>query len=162
MATNIYHRRLVAEPAAKACWICYKPSSTVLTTPGGEDFFYICPGHLDDTKFALAKDSQQPHVQAEKGKNDDKTMGKNEKVKDEDTDVKDSDKQPAKKKTDRAEPKTKDEDQVKPKPRVFELQKSFWQMRLQQKREAELRRRNRERMASPNFFPTVPKGNPSG
>ena len=27
---NLYHRRLVAETSAKACWICYKPTSTVL------------------------------------------------------------------------------------------------------------------------------------
>ena len=55
---NLYHRRLVAESGAKACWICYRPSSTVLITPENDDWFHICPGHLKDTKFATAKDAE--------------------------------------------------------------------------------------------------------
>lgn len=30
---NIWHLRRVADTAAKACYICYKPSSSVLITP---------------------------------------------------------------------------------------------------------------------------------
>lgn len=33
---NIYHHRKVAESAAKACDICYKPSTSVLITPGNK------------------------------------------------------------------------------------------------------------------------------
>ena len=55
---NLYHRRLVAETSGKACWICYKPSSTVLITPESDDWFHICPGHLTDRKFAIPKDEE--------------------------------------------------------------------------------------------------------
>ena len=29
---NVWHHRKVADSAAKACWICYKPSTSVLIT----------------------------------------------------------------------------------------------------------------------------------
>lgn len=31
------------------CFVCYKETNSVLTTPG--DFFYICSGHLLDASF---------------------------------------------------------------------------------------------------------------
>lgn len=30
---NVWHHRRVADNAAKACYVCYKPSSSVLITP---------------------------------------------------------------------------------------------------------------------------------
>lgn len=48
---NVWHHRKVAESAAKGCDICHKPTSSVLVTPGKEDFFYACAGHLKDSKF---------------------------------------------------------------------------------------------------------------
>ncbi|KAJ5881806.1 uncharacterized protein N7529_000478 [Penicillium soppii] len=49
--TNVYHVRRVADTSAKACMICYKPSSTVMITPDNKDFFYVCPAHLQDRHF---------------------------------------------------------------------------------------------------------------
>ena len=37
---------------AKACYVCYKPSTTVLATINTVDFLYTCPGHLTDANFA--------------------------------------------------------------------------------------------------------------
>ncbi|KAE8390635.1 VPS4-associated protein 1 [Aspergillus alliaceus] len=48
---NIYHLRRVADTAAKSCYVCYKPSSSVLITPDNKDFFYVCPIHLKDRHF---------------------------------------------------------------------------------------------------------------
>ncbi|PLN78879.1 VPS4-associated protein 1 [Aspergillus taichungensis] len=48
---NIYHLRRVADTAAKACSICYKPSSCVLITPDNKDYFYVCATHLKDRHF---------------------------------------------------------------------------------------------------------------
>lgn len=64
---NVWHHRKVADNSAKACWICYKPSTSVLITPDNkvrpprsgcslaskycQDFFYTCIGHLSDRGF---------------------------------------------------------------------------------------------------------------
>ncbi|KAL1849057.1 hypothetical protein Plec18170_007716 [Paecilomyces lecythidis] len=48
---NIWHLRRVADNSAKACLICYKPSTSVLITPDNKDFFYVCPIHLKDRGF---------------------------------------------------------------------------------------------------------------
>ena len=55
---NHYHRRLTAASSAKACFICYKPTPTVLITPDSRDFFYVCAGHLEDRGFAVAVDEE--------------------------------------------------------------------------------------------------------
>jgi hypothetical protein len=33
---NTWHLRRVADSASKACWICYKPSTSVLITPNNK------------------------------------------------------------------------------------------------------------------------------
>jgi hypothetical protein len=45
-------------------------------------------------------------------------------------------------------------------PRVFALEKPFYQQRIDKKRNAEIAKRNRERLQNPNLFPQVPKGFP--
>ncbi|PHH88751.1 hypothetical protein CDD83_7096 [Cordyceps sp. RAO-2017] len=52
---NLYTHRKVAESSAKACDICYKPSTSVLITPDKKDFFYVCPIHLKDRYFCSPK-----------------------------------------------------------------------------------------------------------
>ncbi|TFK29218.1 DUF1742-domain-containing protein [Coprinopsis marcescibilis] len=47
---NIYYKRAVATP--KACYVCYRPTTTVLATINTLDFLYTCPSHLTDTNFA--------------------------------------------------------------------------------------------------------------
>ncbi|KAF8897228.1 VPS4-associated protein 1 [Infundibulicybe gibba] len=47
---NIYYKRTAA--TAKACFVCYKPTTTVLATTNTVDFLYTCPGHLTDPGFA--------------------------------------------------------------------------------------------------------------
>lgn len=44
-------------------------------------------------------------------------------------------------------------------PRIFALQKTFYQRRLNRIRNAEIAKRNRERLKSPTLFPSVPSGN---
>ena len=45
-------------------------------------------------------------------------------------------------------------------PRIFALQRNFFQMRIDRLRNAELARKNRERLQTPGAFPSVPSGNP--
>lgn len=178
---NLYHRRLVAESGAKACWICYKPSSNVLITPENDDWFHICSGHLNDGKFAIAKDAQdlaekrrQEELEKEieavkkefeekmrkkldrrKQKEYEKEGKKEEKKKEEKED--DKDEKEKEEKLKELEKKKEPSKAVVDGPRIFELHKNFYQMRLQKKRDAEMAKRNRERLRNPTSFPSVPK-----
>ncbi|KAK5629232.1 hypothetical protein RRF57_004947 [Xylaria bambusicola] len=71
--------------------------------------------------------------------------------------------------TDELKGKSKDTSppQAEEEPRIFALQRTaltpgrvFYQRRLDRKRQAEMAKRNRERLSNPNFFPSVPKDLP--
>ncbi|TDL29165.1 DUF1742-domain-containing protein [Rickenella mellea] len=50
--TNVYYKRTAG--TAKACYVCFKPTTTVLATINAVDFLYTCDGHLSDPGFATA------------------------------------------------------------------------------------------------------------
>lgn len=49
---NDYTLRLVADSDQKPCFICYKPTTSVLLSLNSIDFLYTCPPHLKDPLFA--------------------------------------------------------------------------------------------------------------
>ncbi|KAL4081982.1 VPS4-associated protein 1 [Scleroderma yunnanense] len=55
---NLYYKRTAA--TAKACFICYKPTTTVLATIDTIDFLYTCPIHLTDNGFATRVKDNEP------------------------------------------------------------------------------------------------------
>ncbi|KAI1780933.1 DUF1742-domain-containing protein [Hypoxylon cercidicola] len=176
---NIWNHRKVADTSAKACEICYKPSTSVLITPENKDFFYVCPSHLKDRGFCspiidheavAAKKKKEMEDELERVKNEyeEKQRKKQEKESKKDEESKkpkDKEEKDAEKK-DESKPNGKDkvEDKKPPKleeePRVFSLQRTFYQQRLDRKRQAEMAKRNRERLSNPNYFPSVPKDLP--
>ncbi|KAL1304815.1 hypothetical protein AAFC00_003743 [Neodothiora populina] len=183
---NIWHLRKVADTAAKACYICYKPSSSVLITPDNKDFFYVCPSHLKDTNFCTPTESEATAI-AERKKQEELDQ-EIERVKQEyeakmkKKEAKRKEKQDKKEKEDKKGDKESDEKDEKEKeekikaltskstsettssaevgPRVFALKKHFYQMRLEKMRNAEIAKRNRDRLRNPSLFPSVPSGNP--
>ncbi|KAH8102813.1 DUF1742-domain-containing protein [Phellopilus nigrolimitatus] len=50
--TNLYYKRAAA--TQKSCFVCSRPTATVLATKDSVDFFYACDGHLKDPGFASA------------------------------------------------------------------------------------------------------------
>ena len=58
---------------------------------------------------------------------------------------------PTKKNFDEAIPAIPEEE-----PRVFALKMAFYQQRIDKKKNAEIAKRNRERLQNPNLFPKVP------
>lgn len=57
---NLYKLRQVAPTDSKPCFVCYKPTDTVLVTLKSlnyskPDFLYICKGHLDDSNFCTVR-----------------------------------------------------------------------------------------------------------
>ncbi|KAL6862271.1 DUF1742 domain-containing protein [Trichoderma novae-zelandiae] len=177
---NLYNHRKVAESAAKACDVCYKPSSSVLITPDKKDFFYICPLHLKDRNFCTPKIDEDA-VKAKREKElaeekerllkeyQEKQRKKKEKEKEREK-SKDKDKAKDKDENDKSEEKKEGKDEAgsdakngggepakeEDEPRVFELKSSFYQQRLQRRRQAEAAKRDRERASQPNYFPSVP------
>ncbi|KAL1655225.1 hypothetical protein SLS61_002109 [Didymella pomorum] len=180
---NTWYHRKVAENASKPCNICFKPTSSVLITPNNKDFFYVCIGHLSDRGFCQpdadeAKElterkkkeemdreiekvkkeyEEKQRIKKEKRKAKDKDKDKETKSNEEEEDKKDE-----KAKDDKIKELTKSSDAAAAEPtaRIYHLTKSFYQMRLDKLRNAEIAKRNRERLQNPANFPSVPKNLP--
>ncbi|CEJ59429.1 hypothetical protein PMG11_08054 [Penicillium brasilianum] len=115
--TNIYHLRRVADTSAKACLICYKPSTSVMITPDNKDFFYVCPAHLQDRHFCspiidaeseaarLKEQKMAEEIEKVKKEYEEKQQRKKEREKQSGKDEKDKDKE---KKNDKDNPKDKE------------------------------------------------------
>ncbi|KAJ6031214.1 Protein of unknown function DUF1742 [Penicillium herquei] len=179
--TNVYHLRRVADTSAKSCLICYKPSTSVLITPDNKDFFYVCPAHLQDRHFctpivdkegeanrqkeeAMAKEIEKVKQEYEEKQRRKKEKAKDEKDKDKD-DSKDKDKSTSDSKTKDEKERDDKIDSIKNassdtksdnSPRIFQLHKNFYQMRIDRLRGIEMAKRNQERMKNPSLFPSVP------
>ncbi|KAF8529252.1 VPS4-associated protein 1 [Hysterangium stoloniferum] len=65
MATfqNLYYKRTAA--TAKSCYMCYRPTTTVLATLNTTDFLYTCDGHLTDKGFATRIEAPKEDVTKE-------------------------------------------------------------------------------------------------
>ncbi|KFA64622.1 hypothetical protein S40285_03937 [Stachybotrys chlorohalonatus IBT 40285] len=176
---NEYTHRKVAEASAKACDICYKSTSSVLITPDKKDFFYVCSVHLKDRYFctpkideealkakrekdlAEEKERLKKEYEEKKRKKEEKEAKEKEKEKNKDKDKDDKKKDDDDKKDDKAEDSKKEDTPPKEEePRVFELKSTFYQQRLQRKRQAEAAKRDRERASKPDYFPSVPTNLP--
>lgn len=145
---NIYHHRRVAETSTKSCWICYKPTSSVLITPDNKDYFYICPSHLKDRNFALPdadeakiieerkkKEQMDREVEAVKKEYEERMKKKKEKRKGKKEDEKKKEDKKEEEESDKADEKDRDEKikaltdkkdeavKIEDSPRIFRLQK---------------------------------------
>lgn len=175
---NTYHRRSVAATAAKPCYVCYKPTSTVLNQEDGKDWFYICPGHLADRGFAsplvdpaeeaarLRKEELEREIELVKREYEDKAAKKKAKGKDKDKEVQKKKDEIAKReeadKDDKVKALEEEKQAQSPSlevgPRVFALHKSVHQMRLTRLRNAQQAKQTQERLRNPPAFPSVPNG----
>ncbi|MCJ1342899.1 hypothetical protein MMC31_001088 [Peltigera leucophlebia] len=189
---NIWHLRKVAEASARPCDICYKPTSAVLITPDNQDHFYICQSHVKDRGFCLPivdeaevaarkkKEEMDREIEIIKKEYEEKRKkikGKDSKAKKEDKDEdKEMDIQKEDRKKSAEDDKAEREKEEKIRavtengstpsieyiPRIYTLQKVFYQKRLDRKRTAEIARRSQERfnaLKNPSLFPSVPKDN---
>ena len=176
---NLYHLRRVAQTQSKPCSICYKATASVLTTPDSKDWFYTCDGHLKDPGFASPvidkeaeeakrkKEELEKEIEKVKQEYAEKHKARKDKKKKVDKVEKDS----AEKAADAKDDKERD-DKIKElensteasksanEPRVFELHRSIYQMRINKLRNAQEAKRMQQRMKDPNSFPSVPTGIP--
>merc|ERR1712000_774866 len=158
---NLYTHRKVAEASAKACDICYKPSTSVLITPDKKDFFYVCVGHLKDRYFctpkideearkkkreqAMAEETERvkkEYEEKQRKKKEKEERAKKEKEKDDKDDKNDDEKKKDRKSSDDDKGDSKEEEEEEP--RVFELKSTFYSQRLLKKRQAGAAKREKE------------------
>ncbi|WVQ98435.1 hypothetical protein IAU59_005558 [Kwoniella sp. CBS 9459] len=101
---NVYYERKTGTP--RPCFICNRPTQTVLATLKTEDFLYTCDGHLtdpaspiappitsagpsaDDIKKVISDYHTREARKAEKGKDKDKDKNETDTGKDKDKDEK--------------------------------------------------------------------------
>uniref|UniRef100_A0A060T9N6 ARAD1B00594p n=1 Tax=Blastobotrys adeninivorans TaxID=409370 RepID=A0A060T9N6_BLAAD len=175
---NLYHSRKVAESASRACFVCYKPTSTVLVTPDGtSDFFYVCEGHLKDAGFATPQvdpettaaqerkkaleaeiqvlEEKWKRYEAKKDKEKKKDKGK-DKDKESDKDEAGEGKELKKEKSDLQQKLQSDTQIAERKPRVFVLHKNIYSMRLSNWRQVQQSKQTRQLLSKPSLFPKVP------
>ncbi|KAK1924588.1 VPS4-associated protein 1 [Papiliotrema laurentii] len=165
---NVYYERKVATP--RPCYICKRPTPTVLSTIKTEDFLYTCDSHLLDPGFATlipptqtgpsAEDIQKViadyHVrearkaEAAKGKNDE---GKEEKNDAKDT--KDPKKASDKGDTNPASPSAAPTSPALATHRKFALHRQIFEMRQHEIRKKEQGVKARE---VGKGLPQVPRG----
>ncbi|KAF2625271.1 DUF1742-domain-containing protein [Macroventuria anomochaeta] len=180
---NTWYHRKVAGSASKPCNICFKPTSSVLITPNNKDFFYVCIGHLSDRGFCqpdaeeaartaerMKKEEMDQEIEKVKKEYEEKQRLKKEKRKGKDkekdkeakSNEEEEDKKDEQAKDDKIKELTKSSDAASTEPaaRIYHLNKSFYQMRLDKLRNAEIAKRNRERLQNPANFPSVPKDLP--
>ncbi|KAL9582731.1 MAG: hypothetical protein Q9203_005368 [Teloschistes exilis] len=105
-------------------------------------------------KRKKAKDSKKKEKDSDKSKAKDKESSKKEDNDDNDDEKTEKEKNDKiKALTDHGPATTSDQG-----PRIFSLQKTFYQKRLDRIRNAEIAKRNRDRLKSPTLFPAVPSG----
>ncbi|KAJ5105425.1 hypothetical protein NUU61_002772 [Penicillium alfredii] len=168
--TNVYHLRRVADTSAKACFICYKPSTSVLITPDNKDFFYVCLAHLQDRHFcspivdtegqaARAKEeAMAQEIEKVKKEYEEKQRRKKEREKESNKDDnnkdKDTEKEKENEKTDKEKTKEADATGFK----STEEKERDDKMRIDRLRNIEMAKRNQERFKNPSLFPSAPSG----
>ncbi|KZF25762.1 DUF1742-domain-containing protein [Xylona heveae TC161] len=132
-----------------------------------------------DVAARRKQEEMEAEIQRLKTEYEEKQKRKEEKEKEKEKDKNEKEKEKDKKKEDEEGEKDKKDETDKAKssekspsgtatptaskddtPRVFSLQKHFYQMRIDRLRKAELAKRNMHRLQSPNVFPSVPSGEP--
>lgn len=156
-----------------------------MITTDKKDFFYVCPAHLKDTYFctpkideeaikakrekALAEETEKlkKEYQEKQQKKKDKESKKNNDDKDKDTtkgeDTNEGHNANEKEVIEKSEGPSAGEGSAAPneETRLFELKSAFYRQRVQRKRQNEAAKRDRERVARPGYFPSVPSGPPT-
>ncbi|THX13348.1 DUF1742-domain-containing protein [Aureobasidium pullulans] len=121
---------------------------------------------LDREIEAVKKEYEEKMKKKQQKKDKSKNKDKDKDAKDKEKDDKKSDQEEKERDdkikalTDKADASSTTKSGLDDGPRVFQLQKHFYNMRLEKMRNAEAAKRNRERMRNPQLFPSVPSGNP--
>lgn len=153
MLSNSYIQKRVANTDAKACFLCYKPTTSVMVSEApGVDYFFACDTHLSDPGFAVVEQACQTAIAEREQK-----IRELEAIRTQWEEV-----QKKKNKGQRdVEPKEKIERPQPPaiKP-IYELQRAVFNLRVAIKRRAAQERKTRAMLDSPGLFPEAPKHKP--
>lgn len=162
MFRNRYIKRTVDGSDARACFICYKPTISVLTneTPN-TDFFFICDTHLSDPGFARLdpeyelqeKKRKEEQAEIDQLKADWEARKANQ-VNKEKVEEKNSEKTP------QAQPPSSTTPPPSSRP-TYELNKGIFKLRLNAKRQKVQEKKTKSLLEMPGLFPSAPKHKPT-
>lgn len=182
MFSNRYVQRRVAADAARACFVCHRPTPSVLVNEDADkDFFYACDAHLQDAGFAQQDPGTRKQIEQQEARRQQflelkalweakqkevETSGgeKDTKEAKSDASVTDTDEKGALKKAKAvaaaapAAPTAPQETRIRP---VYVLNRGVHNMRLQHHRQAAQQQRSQQLLATPDLFPAVPTHKPS-
>ncbi|KAF8511169.1 AAA-ATPase Vps4-associated protein 1-domain-containing protein [Gautieria morchelliformis] len=157
---NIYYKRTAA--TAKACYMCYRPTTTVLATLNTTDFLYTCDGHLTDRGFATVI---EPHdaasgTEAKKVVSDEEIRRVKEEWEERQKRAQEKAKEKEKEKTTKSSPPPPSPIPVpgssaKPTHQRYTLHRDVWSMRLAEHRKK--RQTNAVKEVAPRL-PMTPRG----
>lgn len=182
MFKNRYQARRVADTDERGCFICHRPTTSVLANEiPSADFFFVCRTHLDDPGFAkldpqIAQqqkeiqelEAQKRRLRAEwnaKQKSEeanDKTNETNPKEVPSGTEITTPDGDSGGNPDIKADVKTPAPDSLQTQtvrpalPKIYELNRNIYNLRITAKRRQAQERRTRELLANPASFPKVP------
>jgi len=156
--------------------VCYKATATVLNQEDSKDWFYICPGHLADRGFATPvvdpveeaakkrKEELDREIELVKQEYEEK-MKKKSKGKDKDKDVQKKKEEIAAREETEKEEKVKALEAKKDEkpaddsgPRLFNLHKTVFQMRVTRLRNTQQAKLAQQTRKPVSAFPSVPGG----
>ncbi|GAB1191580.1 hypothetical protein APSETT444_000760 [Aspergillus pseudonomiae] len=140
---NIYHLRRVADTAAKACYVCHKPSSSVMITPDNKDRHFCSPiVDTEDEEKKKKEEALAKEIEKVKKEYEEKQKKKKDKTKEKKSD----------------EESKKEEGSSTDKKEGNDEKERDDKMRIDRLRNLEAAKRNRQRLQDPSFFPSVPSG----
>lgn len=155
MFSNRYIQRKVAENDARACFICYRPTTAVMVNEDGNvDFFYACPAHLDDPGFASMDQATQAALKEQERKQQeiDNLRKEWEEVQSKKQKTSDSSAPPLP-----PPPQNQNSARIR---RVYELNRGVYNLRLGAKRRVAQERKTQAMLSNPDLFPSAPKHSP--
>lgn len=179
MFKNRYQARRVADSDGRGCFICHKPTATVLANEiPSADFFYVCPNHLSDPGFAKLdpqieeQEKEQEKIDAEKRRLKAEWLAKQEREREtaaNGTSGNDEGNDNDDRKESLAEKEWHDDSQMlslgsnkqaapsrSSLPKIYELNRNIYNLRIMTKRRQAQERRTYELLADPASFPKVP------
>lgn len=168
MFRNNYIQRKVAPDSERACFLCHRPTTSVLVNEDPDsDYFYACSVHLADRGFALQDEANRKQIEEQQQRlteyedlrskweaNKSKPAKDDKKNKD---DKNNKDELEKEKEIEKEAPQPLKEARIRS---LYHLNRGVFNLRLQSHRQIAKQVKTQQLLATPDIFPAVPTHKP--